>query len=562
VSAPILEVDQLSKTFPGQVALDGAHLEVQRGQIHALVGQNGSGKSTLIKCLAGYQRADHGALVRFDGEPVDLWHRGAALNERMRFVHQDLGLVPTLSAIENLGLGRGYLRGAGGRIRWRAEAERAQELLLRFGVAPDVRVPVGTLSTAERAAIAIVRALQDWDETRAGLLVLDEPTARLSRNEVSALFGEIRATAERGNGVLFVSHLLDEVLGLADVVTVLRDGRVVAAAVPVSELDQERLVSLIVGREIDELITRPESRRGAPALELIGVVGPTLRGVSLRVHHGEILGVAGLVGSGRDEICTAAFGATPRFAGRVLVHKRKVFASPRDAIRAGMALVPSDRPRQGLIAEDRLVHHLTLPRLGPLQRRGRIDHRLERREARSWVERLDIRPPMLGRKMAKFSGGNQQKAVLARWLRTEPSVLLLDEPTQGVDVGSKADIYREVADVAASGVAVLVASSDVEELVHLCHRVVVMRAGQVVCELEGASLDEARLTAETFGSTSLRGLTTLRRRPVRMKVITEDPAPVERSQQVVPEPPHPEPPRPAPSRWARLADRLGRWWRR
>lgn len=552
----ILDVGRLSKTFPGQVALADAHLRVERGQVHALVGQNGSGKSTLIKCLAGYERADHGASVRFCGRTVDLWHRSSELNARLRVVHQDLGLVPTLSAVENLGLGRGYLTGIGGRIRWRAEVERAQELLLRFGVAPDVRAPVATLTNAERAALAIVRALQDWDEGDAGLLVLDEPTTRLSRFEVDSLFGEVRAVAARGNGVLFVSHLLDEVLGLADVVTVLRDGQVVASAVPVGDLDQDRLVSLIVGRSLEQLEPRPPTRRGQPALELMGVVGPTLRGVSLRVRAGEIVGVAGLVGSGRDEICPVVYGALPRPAGRVLVEKRKVFADPRESIQAGMALVPSDRATQGLIASDRLMHHLTLPRLGPLQRAGMLRHRAEREEASVWVERLNVVPPRLWRRMGKFSGGNQQKAVLARWLRTEPKILLLDDPTQGVDVGSKAEIYRQVGASADQGVAVLVASSDVEELVHLCDRVVVMRAGQIACELEGDALEVGRLTSETFGTTSLRGRSRVRRHPVRVRVIASDPPAVPESEPASDPTSRPAPVGTVPSRWQRLVDRM------
>ena len=225
---PVLRIDSLSKTYPGQVALDAARLEVRPGEVHALVGQNGSGKSTLIKLLGGYVQADHGAAVQFDGRPVDLWHLGHDDRQRIRIVHQDLGLVPALSAIENLGLGRGYITGAGGRIKWRSEAARAQELLLRFGLAPDVRQPVGGLTAAERAAIAIVRALQDWDDEQAGLLVLDEPTASLNRREVDALFREVRRVAGLGAGVLFVSHMLDEVLDLADRVTVLRDGKTMA----------------------------------------------------------------------------------------------------------------------------------------------------------------------------------------------------------------------------------------------------------------------------------------------------------------------------------------------
>lgn len=519
---PVLDVVSLSKTYPGQVALANASLRVMPGEVHALVGQNGSGKSTLIKLLGGYVKADHGDEVFIGGERVDLWSLDREMRRRIRIVHQDLGLVPTLSTVDNLGLGRGYHTGTVGNIQWRREVARAQELLLGFGLAPDVRQPVAALSAAERAAVAIVRALQDWDSSRSGLLVLDEPTASLNRGEVDALFREVRRVAAQGAGVLFVSHMIDEVLELADRVTVLRDGRVVAAGVPASELDETRLVELIVGRPVGELFPDTDHVSGRPVLEAEMVFGLTLRGVSLKIREGEVLGVAGLVGSGREEIAGALFGATPRFAGKVLLDKRKVFATPLDSIRAGVAFVPADRKSLGLDLEERLHEHVPLPRLGPLQRRGRLQHRQARRDAAEWIERLEVQPPLLDRRMEKFSGGNQQKAVLARWLRTEPRVLLLDEPTQGVDVGAKASIYRQVRTAADGGMAVLVASSDAEELVHLCDRVLVFRSGTVAVELRGSSLTEERLIAETLGATSHRKNMRVGREPIRVKVIRDD----------------------------------------
>lgn len=520
---PVLDVVGLSKTYPGQVALDRAELQVFPGEIHALVGQNGSGKSTLIKLLGGYVQADHGAHVRFGGVPVDLWSLDRDIRRQIRIVHQDLGLVPTLSTVENLGLGRGYQTGVAGRIRWHSEVTRAQELLLAFGLAPDVRQPVATLSAAERAAVAIMRALQEWDDSRPGLLVLDEPTASLNRGEVDALFREVRRVADRGAGVLFVSHMLDEVLELADRVTVLRDGKVVARGEPVAELDEARLIELIVGRPVDDLYPDIRHDVGRPVLEAETLVGVTLRGVSLKVHRGEVLGIAGLVGSGREEVAGAVYGATPRFAGKVLVDKHKVFASPRDSIRAGMALVPADRKSLGLDPQERLYQHIPLPRLGPLEGRVRLRHRAMRAESAEWAERLDVQPLLLDRRMEKFSGGNQQKAVLARWLRTEPKVLLLDEPTQGVDVGAKAAIYGRIRDSAEAGMAVLVASSDAEELVHLCDRVLVLRSGSVAVELRGNTLTEERLVAETLGATSHRKSMRVGREPIQVRVIRDEP---------------------------------------
>jgi ribose transport system ATP-binding protein len=553
---PVLEVRSLSKTYPGQVALDGATLTVRPGEVHALVGQNGSGKSTLIKLLGGYVKPDHGAVVLLGGEPIDLWTLDRAARRRVRIVHQDLGLVPSLSTVDNLGLGRGYETGLGGRVLWRKEVKRAQDLLLGFGLAPDVRQPVMHLSAAERAAVAIVRALQDWDTAEPGLLVLDEPTASLNRGEVDALFREVRRVAGLGAGVLFVSHMLDEVLDLADRVTVLRDGKVVASGVPVSEIDEGSLVELIVGRSVEQLYPDAAQHVGRPVLEAEMLFGMLMRGVSFKVHEGEVLGVAGLVGSGREEVTRLLFGATPRFAGKVLVDKRKVFATPRDSIKAGIAHAPADRKAVGLDVQERLHQHIPLPRLGPVQGRVRLRHRLARAEARRWAETLDVQPPILDRKMEKFSGGNQQKAVLARWLRTEPKVLLLDEPTQGVDVGAKAAIYRRIRTAADGGTAVVVASSDAEELVHLCDRVLVFRSGGIAVELRGGTLTEERLIAEMLGATSHRKAMRVLREPIRSVVIRDDgdlPDTADAAPPVAPEP--------QLSPAVPVGGRLGRAWR-
>ncbi|MFM8484201.1 MAG: sugar ABC transporter ATP-binding protein [Actinomycetota bacterium] len=517
----VLDVRDLSKTYPGQVALNHATLQVRPGEVHALVGQNGSGKSTLIKLLGGYVKADHGSDVRLLGRTVDLWSMSNDDRRMIRIVHQDLGLVPTLSTVENLGLGRGFARGFAGRLLWRREVRRAQELLLRFGLAPDVRRPVGQLSAAERAAVAIVRALQDWDADTPGLLILDEPTASLNRGEVDALFREVRRVAELGVGVLFVSHALDEVLELADRVTVLRDGNVVASGVESHSLDAAALVELIVGRKATDLYPSNRPEVGRELLEAEMVFGITLRGLTFKLYTGEILGFAGLVGSGREEVVGSLFGATPRFAGKVLLNKTKIFATPRDSIRAGLAHVPADRKSVGLDPQERLVEHVPLPRLGPAQRRLRLRHRRLRRDVAQWVERLDVQPPILGRRMEKFSGGNQQKAVLARWLRTEPKVLLLDEPTQGVDVGAKASIYTQITEAASQGLGVVIASSDAEELVHLCHRVLIMRSGAVAAELVGPSLTEERLIAETLGATSHRKNMRTNLDPITFEVIRD-----------------------------------------
>ncbi len=500
----ILDIRSISKTYPSQVALDNAHFQIRPGEIHALIGQNGSGKSTLIKLIAGYIKADHGANVFFNNQKVDLWQLSPQDRTQIRIVHQDLGLVNTLSAIENLGLGRGYETGFGGRIKWRTEASRCQELLLRFGLAPDVRSPLMNLTSGERAAIAIVRALQDWNFDQPGILILDEPTAALNHGEVDALFREVRRVASLGVGVVFVSHILDEVINLANKVTVLRDGKVVASSQDVKQLNSMDLVQLMVGRELS--LERPTNKveHGAVVLEAENLYGFTLRGVNLKSHQREIVGIAGLIGSGREEVANCLFGVSPRFMGKVLVNKKKVFAHPHQSIKAKMALVPADRKRIGLILSERLEDHIALPRLSPFRKGLTLNYKLLKSDVSNWVTEMKIDPPMLRRKMEKFSGGNQQKAVLARWLRTDPQVLILDEPTQGVDIGSKSAVYERVEKFAQLGGTVIVASSDTDELVRLCDRVLIMRSGVVACELFGDEITASRIVTETLGATSNR----------------------------------------------------------
>lgn len=526
---PILDVKSISKTYPGQVALDAAHLKILPGEVHALIGQNGSGKSTLIKLIAGYIKSDHGSNVEFDNQRVDLWKLSAQHRSQIRIVHQDLGLVPTLSAIENLGLGRGYETGFGGRIKWRAEASRCQDLLLRFGLAPDVRSPLVALSSGERAAVAIVRALQDWNFDLPGLLILDEPTAALNRGEVDALFREVRRVASLGVGVIFVSHMLDEVIDLADTVTVLRDGKVVASGENVANMESSDLVQLMVGHDLLLERKRQVSATGSLVVEAENLYGVTLRGISLKAHAGEIVGIAGLIGSGREEVANCLFGVTPRFMGKVLVDKKKVFAHPHQSIKARMALVPADRKHLGLILEERLEDHIALPRLTGLRKSLYLDKRRLKSDVRQWISDMNIEPPLPRRKMAKFSGGNQQKAVLARWLRTDPKVLILDEPTQGVDIGSKSALYERIEHFAQQGGTVIVASSDTDELIRLCDRVLVMRGGAIACELFGDEITATRIVTETLGATSNRVATRVTPRKISIEVIRQVQAPREHS---------------------------------
>lgn len=491
----LIDIESLSKSFPGQVALNNVSLQILPGQIHALVGQNGSGKSTLIKILAGYHQPDPGAVVRLNGEPVEIASLAPDERAHLHVMHQDLGLVGSLSIMENLALGRGYHTGAFGRINWSREAQRVHGLLAEFGVDADPRTQVQALPPAEQSIVALIRALQEWREGEWGVLVLDEPTASLPKPEVDRLFTAVRRVAQRGGGVLFVSHRLNEVFDLAEYVTVLRDGKVVGSQ-PLGELDQGKLIELIVGRPITDLYTAPPEPMSEIAINVHHLAGNDLINLDLTVRRGEVVGVAGLVGSGRNELASLLFGAKRPVRGEVSVSGR-VVVGPRGAITAGVAMVPADRKGLGSIPEHTVRENVVLPRLGPFGRWW-LRRGAEHTEAKRWIAEVDVRPSDPERRLITLSGGNQQKAVLARWLRTSPTVLVLDEPTQGVDVGAKASIYELLARSAADGTAIIMCSSDAEELAHVCDRVLVLRGGKVATELSGASLTSDRIVQETL----------------------------------------------------------------
>jgi ribose transport system ATP-binding protein len=494
----LLQVRGLSKTFPGLKALDDVSLTVGAGEIVALVGQNGSGKSTLVKVLAGVHQPDPGSEV--------ILGAGEGGTSSLHFIHQDLGLVGTLSTIENLDLDRKLGRRALAPSPVRAEGRRAEELIAGFGGSFDVRAPVDRLGAAERTIVAIARALDGWDHPN-NVLVLDEPTASLHGEEVQKLFLAVRRVAERGAGVIFISHRLDEVIELADRVLALRDGRLIAD-VPRGGYDHDDLVRMIAG-ELAATDLDPSTRSaGEVVLRARGVTGSTIRAVDLDLHAGEILGVSGVLGSGREEIASLLFGAAPGEIAELEVGGRPAGRlDPRRAIAAGVAYVPGDRHRHGAVMKMSVRENITLPRLGSLRRKlvGSIDQRAERREVDRWIDTVAVRPAEPERALELFSGGNQQKVVLAKWLRNQPKVLLLDEPTQGVDVGAKAGIFELIANAAVAGAGVLVCSSDAKELALICDRVLVMRDGEAVAELRRADLSEAELVRASLGGASNGG---------------------------------------------------------
>jgi ribose transport system ATP-binding protein len=495
---PALRIRGLSKTFPGTRALDAVDFDVRHGEVHALLGQNGSGKSTLIKILAGFHQPDPGPEIELDGETVEMQDTVASRDLGLRFVHQDLGLVDDLSTVENLALGEGFETGVAGRIRWRAQRRDAAERIRALGYDFDVTQPVRSLAAAERTGVAIVRALHHWE--RARVLVVDEPTASLPRHEVKVLFDAIRRVREQGLGVVYVSHRLDEVFDIADRVTVLRDGRKVGTW-EASALDQEQLVSLMVGgAKLDPGGKRRAARDRQPVMRARALCGSIVAGVDISAHGGEVLGIAGLTGSGREELLRLVFGVLPR-RGDVTVDDAVVPAQdPSAAVRAGIAFVPADRRAAGSVTALTVQENCTLTDLKRHSAAGgRLLRRQEREEAAHWIRTLDVRPNRPDAVFGTLSGGNQQKIVLAKWLRMKPRVLLLDEPTQGVDVQAKATIHALTREVATGGAALVVASSDDAELCDTCDRVLVLRDGAIVAEVSGDRLSPEEIARLQLG---------------------------------------------------------------
>jgi ABC-type sugar transport system ATPase subunit len=499
---PILRIERLSKTFPGTRALNDVSLTIAVGEVHALVGANGSGKSTLIKILAGYHHADPGGRAWLDGEPFGLDGVMDGHNDRMRFVHQDLGLVLELGVMDNLALHHGFVRGRLGSIDWRAQARVARRLLDRFEVNVDLRKPLVEATPIERVIVAIVAALQGWEGGR-GLLVLDEPTAVLPPHEVRRLCEIIAELRRSGTSVLYVSHRLDEIFQLADRVSVLRGGELVATA-SVSTLTPRLLASLMAGEDVD-----PDYRADAPAhgdpsvaLEARDLRARYLRGASLMVRKGEVVGLAGLPGSGREELPYVVSGAIDAPASGWLrvpgVADEWLDVAKASSLR--LPLVPADRGREGIVGEFSVRENLTLAVLGRLQPRLTLSRRRETALVREWVDRLQVRTAGIDAPISTLSGGNQQKVVLARALVRDPAILLLCEPTAGVDIHTRIAIYDLVAEQARRGLAVLVSSTDVEDLLAMCTRVVVLRDGIAARELGHDQLTQSMLVHAMEGT--------------------------------------------------------------
>jgi len=493
--APLLTMHGIDKRFAGIPALRGAELVVERGEVHALIGQNGAGKSTLIKLLTGYYKRDAGEIV-FDGRPVAFTSPQEAQAAGISTIYQEINLVPYRSVTENICLGREKRRF--GLLDWRAMHAEARALLARFNIDIDVKRPLMAYPTAVQQMVAIARAIG----FEAKLVIMDEPTSSLDEREVEVLFGVIRQLKAAGVSVIFVSHKLDELYAVCDRVTIMRDGRTVQIA-PMSEISRLDLVTTMLGRELSQALHEGHKSDSAagdarePVLKVQSLaLGRKVRDVDFEVRPGEIVGLAGLLGAGRTESARAVFGVdrpesgTIRFAGT-----ENAVAEPSDAIRAGMGFCSEDRKLEGIIPDMSVGENLTLALMPHLAKRGVVDEARSREIVDRFIKRLGIRCSGPDQRIRELSGGNQQKVLLARWLCMNPRLLILDEPTRGIDVGAKAEILNLIRELAGQGLGVLMISSELEEVIEAASRIFVLRDGRTVAELTGDDVNEQAVMA-------------------------------------------------------------------
>ncbi|HYH34646.1 MAG TPA: sugar ABC transporter ATP-binding protein [Nocardioides sp.] len=478
VSVPALQLRDVAKSFGPVVALRSGSLTVERGSIHALVGENGAGKSTLVKIVAGVYRRDAGDLL-LDGEAVDFSSTAESKDRGIAVIYQEPTLFPDLSVTENIFMGRQPLT-SGRRIDRAAMYAEAERLFSRLGVHIDPRRPAEGLSIADQQIIEIAKAIS----VDATVLVMDEPTAALSGVEVERLFAVARSLRDEGRALVFISHRFDEVFELCDRITVMRDGDYVAT-LDTRETDVDEIVALMVGREVGELFPKSPAELGEPVLQVSDLTSSgVFHDVSFEVRAGEIVALAGLVGAGRSEIARAVFGVDPYESGSVeLAGKRVPPRSPRAAIAAGMAFIPEDRRKQGLVTEASVAHNVAAVVRSGLAKLGFLTGGAENRAAGPWAGRLEVKTNALDMHAATMSGGNQQKVVIAKWLATNPRLLIIDEPTRGIDVGTKAEVHRLLSELAGQGMAILMISSELPEVLGMADRVLVVCEGRLTADI-------------------------------------------------------------------------------
>jgi ABC-type sugar transport system ATPase subunit len=492
---PLLEMQDVSKRFPGVQALDKAQLEVKSGEVLALVGENGAGKSTMMKILSGVYQADSGTIL-MDGQgviPRDPVYARDDLG--ISIIYQEFNLALNLSVAENIYLGRYPTRR--GFVQYERLYRQAEDFLGLLGTDLNPRTPVARLSVAQQQMVEIAKAIS----YQAKLLIMDEPTAALTSREVQTLFDLTRGLRDKGVGIIFITHRLDEIFEIADRVTVMRDGRTVGTE-PISQVDRTAVVRMMVGRDLSEMYAAKESSIGAPLLEVRHLSTPgLLDDISFELRRGEIVGLFGLLGAGRTDLARALFGAGPTPSGEVRLNGRRVIVrSPADATKAGLAYVPEDRKLQGLVLPMSVRENVTLAVLRELSRATLVRRSQERQRADHFIKALNIRTPSREQRVNNLSGGNQQKVVVAKWLASNPKVLILDEPTRGIDVGAKAEVHAIMARLAEQGVAILMISSELPEVLGMSDRILVMHEGRLTGQFTREEATRERIMMAATGT--------------------------------------------------------------
>ena len=491
---PVLRLRVIAKSFPGVKALSGVELDLYPGQVTALIGENGAGKSTIVKVLTGIYQPDEGT-IELNGAAVRFPSADAAAKAGVTAIHQETVLFDDLTVAENIWLGHAP-RTAWGLIDRKATREGAARLLESIGAKIDPLARLGDLGIASRHMVAIARALS----IEAQVVVLDEPTAALSHKEIHELYELVEKLRAQGKAILFISHKFDEVFRIADRYTVFRDGQFVGAGL-MADATEGQLVQMMVGRSVDQIFPARTHQPGDPVLTVAGYCHPTeFADIGFTLHRGEILGFYGLVGAGRSEVMQALFGITKPSKGAVKIENQvRVIRSTAEAVEAGIVYVPEDRGRQGAVKGLPIFQNVTLPSLGAVSRGGFLNLAQEFALARSYTQRLDLRAAALDQDVGLLSGGNQQKVVIAKWLATKPRVIILDEPTKGIDIGSKAAVHAFMAELAAQGLAVIMVSSEIPEVLGMSDRVIVMREGRIVDEVAGDRMTPEALVRAAAG---------------------------------------------------------------
>ncbi|HEY6187595.1 MAG TPA: sugar ABC transporter ATP-binding protein [Pyrinomonadaceae bacterium] len=494
-SPPLLRATDIAKSYAGVQALKSASFELRAGEVHALIGENGAGKSTLIKIITGAVEPDSGE-IQLGGETITHNSPRVAKSLGIAAIYQQPVLFPELTVAENIAIG---LERAGimGRVDWTERRRHASELLARVGAKIDTDIAAGDLTMPQQQLVEIARALG----AEAKVLILDEPTASLSEEDTQNLFRVIRQLRESGVGMIYISHRLEELPVIADRVTVLRDGRTIDTRL-MSEVNRQQLIQLMVGRELSAVFPKKEVALGEVVLELkgLGCGESGITNINLSVRAGEIVGLAGLVGAGRTELARTIFGLTPADSGEIVLRGEHVrLESPAGAIRRGIAYLPEDRRRHGVILDMQIGSNITLASLDRLSSYGALDFKREKEVAAEYTRRLGVKTPAIFVPVATLSGGNQQKVALSRWLMTNPSVLILDEPTQGIDVGAKSEIHALMTELAAQGVAILMISSELPEILGMSDRIAVMHGGTIVGILDRADATQQKILALALG---------------------------------------------------------------